>query len=181
MLHLQLHTDTQTLCYVSLVKPFSRSPPSHQSIHLRSLLCAREISRRNLIGIQSFYDFFSFCLLLCCSISILKQRARRFSVSKRTHILLICVYWPTFSENWPFTLLCRFFPQPSTIERFIDGSSLTGQKQRIVVVVHKKNEIRIHTGYNYNNLKFSADVTVHRRCCFCAKTRSGRCTHIAKE
>lgn len=28
-----------------------------------------------------------------------------------------------------------------------------------------RNEIRIHTGYNYNNLKFSADVTVHRRRC----------------
>lgn len=72
------------------------------------------------------------------------------------------------SQKIGHSLFFAFFPQPSTIEKFIDGSS-HGQKQHIVVVVHKKNEIRIHTVYNYNNLKFSADVTVHRRCCFLRK------------
>ena len=57
--------------------------------------------------------------------------------------------------------------------------ALSRQQRRIIS--DAENKIRIHTGYNYNNLKFSADVTVHRRCCFlfCCekKTRSGRCTH----
>lgn len=90
------------------------------------------------------------------------------------HDRVYILYWSTKAlsmllRNWPFTDILS----PSLLhkKKFIDDARVAWREGKNIItdmyrgMVEEKMRSEAHTDYNYNNLKFSADVTVHRGCC----------------
>ena len=140
MLHLQLHTFTHNNAQGDWLGSGqeSRQPPFflfwdlHLPINPSPVdAAAREISRRNLIGIQSFYDFFSFFCLVTAVTAVAAARHHEKSAhvdflsfskhtaskSRRTFICWLCIdrrsqklpiHWHSFSSSTRCYCFCQY-------------------------------------------------------------------------